>query len=130
MNKQFRDQQTTARREAFLLGLRAETAAVLWLRCKGYRILSRRYSANGGEIDVVAARGDVIAIVEVKARPGLDQARLAITAAKRARMARAARHWLAHHPGQESKTWRGDAVFLAPWRLPVHAPGAVELDIS
>ncbi len=118
------------RRAAFVFGLRAETAAALLLRAKGYHVLARRYIAAGGEIDIIAARGDTIAFVEVKARPSIEAAMTAITVEKSRRIARAARHWLARNPAASAKTWRGDAVFLAPWRLPRHAPGFIELGIG
>ena len=35
---------------------------------KGYRILARRYRTRLGEIDLIARRGDLVLIVEVKAR--------------------------------------------------------------
>ena len=54
-------------------GLRAETLALIVLMLKGYRPLARRYAAAGGEIDLIVARGDTIAFVEVKARAALDQ---------------------------------------------------------
>ncbi len=118
------------RRRAFLFGLRAETAAVLLLRLKGYSILSRRYLGAGGEIDIIAMRGQSIAFIEVKARPTYELAVLSITAAQVQRMSRAARHWLARNPGAANKTWRGDAIFLSPWRMPSHQPGFIELQIS
>jgi putative endonuclease len=77
------------------------------LRLKGYRILARRYSIKEGEIEIVAQRGDTIAFVEVKARPTLDEARVAIGSVKRRRISRAARTWLASNPWA---AWRGDAV--------------------
>ncbi|MGE3246482.1 MAG: YraN family protein [Beijerinckiaceae bacterium] len=117
------------RRSAYLRGLRAEWLAVLALRLKGYRILAQRYNAPGGEIDIVAARRDTIAFVEVKHRRALDEARMAITVQKRQRIARAARHWLARHPAAFRKTLRGDAVFLAPGRWPRHEENLFELDL-
>ena len=60
-----------ARRTAYLFGQKAETLAALWLRLKGYRILARRFRAPPGEIDLVARRGRVLALVEVKARADL-----------------------------------------------------------
>ncbi len=119
-----------ARRKAYLFGLKAESIAVLWLRLKGYRILARRYLGAGGEIDIVAARGEAIVFVEVKARPSLDEARLSLTPEKTRRMSRAARHWLARNRHRPGAVLRGDAVFLAPRRLPRHAANAIELDIS
>ncbi len=110
-----------ARRKAYLFGLKAESIAVLWLRLKGYRILARRYLGAGGEIDIVAARGEAIVFVE---------ARLSLTPEKTRRMSRAARHWLARNRHRPGAVLRGDAVFLAPRRLPRHAANAIELDIS
>jgi putative endonuclease len=104
--------------------------AELPLRLAGYRILARRYRVKGGEIDIVARRGDAIAFIEVKARPTLDEAMTAIDAVKRRRISRAARFWLAANPWAAALTLRGDAVYLAPWRWPRHVIAAVELDIG
>lgn len=118
------------RRKAHGRGLLAEEVAALVLRLKGYKILASRYAIRGGEIDLVARRGDIVAFVEVKIRPTLAEAREAIDAAKRRRMSAAARVWLAANPWAARLTLRGDAVFLAPWCWPCHAVGAVELAIG
>jgi putative endonuclease len=111
-------------------GLRAERLAALVLMLKGYRVLDRRYAALGGEIDLVVRRGRTIAFVEVKARHQLDDARTAISADKGRRLARAARHWLAHNPWAMGMTLRCDAVFLAPGRLPRHLVAVMPLAID
>jgi len=54
----------------------------LFLRTKGYRVLARTYVVRGGEIDIIAWRGRVVVFVEVKARPKLEDALIAITPAK------------------------------------------------
>ncbi|SCY35540.1 YraN family protein [Microvirga guangxiensis] len=118
------------RRATFLRGHRAEWIALLFLIAKGYRPLARRYAAAGGEIDLIMRRGDTIAFVEVKARGLMDNALSAITATKRQRFSRAARAWLARHPHAQGKTWRADAVFIAPKRWPQHIVSAFELEIS
>jgi putative endonuclease len=118
------------RRATFLRGHYAEWVALLFLLAKGYRPLARRYAAAGGEIDLIVARGDTIAFVEVKARALMDDALSAITATKRRRFSRAVRAWLARHPQAAGKTWRADAVFIAPRRLPQHIVSAFELEIS
>ncbi len=118
------------RRLAHLFGLKAETIAAIWLTLKGYSILARRYAANGGEIDLIARRGRAVAFVEVKARADLDVAADSISAAKRRRIARAARAWLSRNPWAVGFTLRGDAVFVAPGRLPRHAPAAYRLMID
>jgi len=117
------------RRATFLRGHRAEWIALLFLLAKGYRPLARRYAAAGGEIDLIVARGDTIAFVEVKTRGSMDDALAAITATKRQRFSRAARAWLARNPHAQGKTWRVDAVFIAPGRWPRHIVSAFELGI-
>jgi putative endonuclease len=118
------------RRSAYRRGIRAEWIAEAILRLKLYRILARRYSAPGGEIDIIAARGNVVAFVEVKHRSNLELARVSITHRKRQRISRAARHWLARHPRSAAKVLRGDAVFLAPRTWPVHEENVFELALS
>ncbi|MDE2363020.1 MAG: YraN family protein [Hyphomicrobiales bacterium] len=116
--------------EARAFGLRAETIAALFLRAKFYTILARNYSIREGEVDVIAKRANTIAFVEVKARPTLDEAAISITREKRRRLSRAARHWLAVNPWAANHILRGDAVFIAPGKLPRHVEGAVELDMG
>lgn len=117
------------RRRALRAGHGAEWAAILYLRCKGYRILARRFLVKGGEIDIVARRGATIAFVEVKLRAVLDDARIAIAPSKRRRMASAARVFVSRHR-IGTLTLRADAIYLAPWRWPLHIPAAFELDID
>jgi putative endonuclease len=59
---------TTARRE---LGDRGEEVAAGYLVAQGWRILARGWRAAGREIDLVAEREGIVALVEVKTRrPG------------------------------------------------------------
>jgi len=118
------------RRTARLLGLRAETIAALLLRLKGYSILERRYAVSGGEIDLIAKRGRSIAFVEVKARGEFGAAAEAINLKKQRRIARAVRVWLSRNPWAAGLTLRGDAVLVAPKRLPRHMACAYTLDID
>jgi putative endonuclease len=124
-----RSRDSESRRQAYGLGLRAEWAAVAILVLKGYRVLARRYTAPGGEIDLVALRGDTVAFVEVKARSTLDQARMSITPAKERRVAIAARHWLARNRWAASRNLRADAIFVAGFSWPEHITAAFELEL-
>ena len=117
------------RQRARAFGLRGEWAAMALLTIKGYRILARNFSAAGGELDLVVARGRAIAFVEVKARPEVEAARVAITEEKRRRIARAARAWLGRNRWTEGYALRADAVFVSPRRWPEHLENAVELDL-
>lgn len=108
----------------------AETLAALSLVLKGYRILARRYVVRGGEIDIVARRGSVVAFVEVKNRPTLEAALEAVTAGKQRRIERAAAVWLARNGWAAGSVLRGDAVLVPTRRWPVHVPDAFTLRIG
>ncbi|HUO55596.1 MAG TPA: YraN family protein [Rhodoblastus sp.] len=119
----------SGRKAARRFGLRAETLAALWLRLKGFHVLARNFAAAGGEIDIVARRAGLVVFVEVKARPSREAAHVAIDARKIARISRAVRVWLAAHPLGPDCAFRGDAVLVAPRRLPRHVADAFELDL-
>jgi putative endonuclease len=52
------------------LGKLGEDLAVKYLINKGYRILQRNYRYRKAEIDIIARKDGVLAIVEVKSRSG------------------------------------------------------------
>ena len=109
-----------SRRRAYRLGRHAETLCAWYLRLCGYRIVARDYRTPVGEIDIVARRGRVLAVVEVKARDSFAEAVEAITPSQRARITRAARLFLASRPGLTDLAVRFDVLVITPWRLPVH----------
>lgn len=105
-------------------GRRAEAWAALWLMLKGYRILGFRLRTTHGEIDLVAQRGRVLAMVEVKSRTTLAAAREAVTSAHRARMRRAGEALTRRRPALRGASVRLDLIALAPGKLPQHSPDA------
>lgn len=94
-------------------GLRSEKAAAFWLRLKGYRILNARYKTPVGEIDLIIQRNNVIAFVEVKARPTSGQALESITPMMRGRIERAASYYMAKHK-VDDMALRFDVVVVCP----------------
>ncbi|UIJ71528.1 YraN family protein [Aurantimonas sp. HBX-1] len=105
-------------------GHRGERLACWALRLKFYRILALRYRTRLGEIDIVARRGDLVAIVEVKARPSVVEAMDAVGPAAQRRIEAAADLWLARQKDHHRLSLRFDIVAVRPWRWPVHVPGA------
>ena len=108
------------RRAAYRRGRRGEWLAVLWLRCKGYRILARDLRLPVGEIDIVAVRDRTVAIVEVKARDSLAEAAESVSPRQRRRIAQAARWFAASRPNLNTHAIRFDALLIVPGRWPRH----------
>lgn len=113
-----------AKRAAERWGRVAELLAVLRLACAGYRPIARRFRHRGGEIDLVVARGTLVAFVEVKARPSFVEAAEAIAPAQWRRVASAADAFMASRPRLAAKDMRFDAVLVVPWRWPRHVVDA------
>lgn len=102
-------------------GRRAETLAAWWLRLKGWRILARRARVPGGEVDLIARRGGIVAFVEVKQRGSADAAAWALDEYRLRRVAAAAER-LAPRYARAGDDIRIDALFIVPRRLPRHLP--------
>jgi putative endonuclease len=112
-------------------GQRSETLAAEYLAAQGYRILARKFTIRGGEIDIVAEREGTVAFVEVKARAGIEIALGAITETKRRRLARTAAEWVARNPwAADGYVLRGDAVLLDGGPAPVHIEDAFGLEFE
>lgn len=125
-----RNPDRTRRQRANRRGRRVEWMAAVLLMLRGYQILARRFLVSGGEIDLIARRGSTVAFVEVKVRPTLEEALLAVTATKRRRIERAASVWLTRNPWAMGATLRGDAVIAAPRRWPRHVVDAFPVGIG
>lgn len=114
------------------LGVDGERLAARYLQDAGYSILARNYRLGHREIDLIVARDDLVAFVEVKTRAGesFGHPLHAITALKRREIERVARSWLSRH-GKPSYTYRFDAVAVMARRGKDpevdHVPGAWRL---
>ncbi|GAB4362227.1 MAG: YraN family protein [Kiloniellaceae bacterium] len=117
-----------ARRRAYARGRRAERLAAWWLRLKGYRILAQDFRCPVGEIDLVARRGGILAVVEVKRRDRLDSAGEAVSPRQQRRIRRAAELFVQRHPALAGLQPRFDALLLAPGHLPRHLKDAWNAD--
>ena len=47
-------------------GSEAESFAAEWLAKQGWEILDRNFCMKGGELDIIAKKGDILAFVEVR----------------------------------------------------------------
>lgn len=102
----------------------AEALCRLSLRLRGYRILASRLRTPMGEIDIVARRGDTLAVIEVKARSDWDAANEAVSARQRGRLARAAHAFLSVNPQHAGLALRFDVMLVTPRAWPRHLKDA------
>ncbi len=102
-----------AQRSTRSIGSRGEDLAVSFLEREGYRILKRGYRTRYGEIDIIAADGEIIAFVEVKMRRGerFGSPSEAIDGRKQRQIARIARQFIASRRCEE-KVFRFDSVLI------------------
>jgi putative endonuclease len=93
-------------------GARAEALAVAFLARHGLEIVARNFRTRFGEIDVIAREGATLVFVEVRLRRSgaFGGAASSITAAKRNRLVKAARGYLATLA--KEPPCRFDALFL------------------
>jgi putative endonuclease len=78
-------------------GEQTEALAADFLRGQGLRIVSKNYRSRYGEIDLIAREGATVVFVEVRSRTSetYGGAAASITAAKRDKLIKTARHYLA-----------------------------------
>ena len=114
------------RRRRLGRGRFGELIASALLLTKGYRILARRHVTPYGEVDIIAARRDRIAFVEVKRRSTIADAEAALTPAQAARIARAADYWLSKHPRYLQREVGLDAVLVTGRGWPRHIVNALD----
>lgn len=105
-------------------GRRAETLAALLLMLKGYRILGFRVPSRQGEIDILATRGGVLAVIEVKRRDSLPAALGAVGPEQRDRLRRAGAQIGAATPRLRKLSVRLDLIAIAPGGWPRHIADA------
>ncbi len=93
-------------------GVAAEAVAVAALLADGWAILGQRLRTPAGEVDVVATRGDMLAFVEVKARPSLIESAHALSSRQTRRLTAAAGWLLAEHPDWARADTRFDVILV------------------
>lgn len=93
------------------LGAHAEQLVADHYTADGYTIEARNYRCPLGEIDLIAARGDLLVFIEVRSTTTdyLDSPTRTVSAAKQKRIARTADRYLAARP-QAPRDIRFDVV--------------------
>ena len=108
------EEKSNTRIRAEKRGRRAETMAAIFLTLKGYKILERRLKTKLGEIDLIAKRGNLLVMVEVKQRPDIISAHESLHPQSLKRIERAAHQYINARPKFSCLEVRYDAVFVLP----------------
>lgn len=98
--------------EAASRGAAAEAQAATLLQKAGLTLLDRNARSRGGELDLVALDGDVLVVVEVRARSrgSFAGAAESVDPRKQARIVQATQAWLLRHPVHARRLVRFDVV--------------------
>ncbi|HKE48481.1 MAG TPA: YraN family protein [Rhodanobacteraceae bacterium] len=95
-------------------GARYEALALEHLERAGLALIARNYACRYGEIDLVMRERDTVVFVEVRHRSagGFGDGIDSVTAAKRAKLVRAASVFLADHPRLAALACRFDVLAI------------------
>jgi len=126
--RQLRRAAMRRRQRAQRRGRVAEWLCLWHLRLHGWRIVARGWRCPSGEIDILARRGSVLAVIEVKSRTEFATAAAALAPRQRRRIARAAEAFLLSRPDLAGLDLRFDLMLVAPLRPPRHWRGAWRVD--
>ncbi len=108
------------RQRAHARGHWSEWLAAICLTCKGYRVVAMRYRTKLGEIDIIARKGDLAVMVEVKARRDVMAALNAVTHTAQRRIQNASDIWLSKQRDAAKLSTRFDIIAVRPWHWPTH----------
>ena len=97
-----------------ILGKAGEELAASAYAQKGFEIVERNYRIRSGEIDIIAAKGDLLVFAEVKTLPGGDADVLAreLGPRKQRKIVETAKYFLKNHRQYSNKIIRFDAVVV------------------
>jgi putative endonuclease len=109
-------------------GRAAEARAAQALQQAGFTVLARNYRCRLGELDIVARRRGVLAVIEVKSRPDFATGAAALLPRQRRRIARAVEAFLMMRPELAALALRFDVMVVEPRRLPRHLADAWRSD--
>ena len=106
----------------------AEFLCRVHLRLRLWRIVARDWRCPAGEIDIIARRGKLLAVIEVKARATAADAVSAVSPRQRRRIVRATSAFLLARPEFAGLAVRFDVMLVEKLRAPRHLPGVWRAD--
>ena len=96
-----------------LLGKSGEDAATDFLNSFGYKIITRNFHSQFGEIDIIAMNKDTLVFIEVKTRSSnLTSALNSISVSKQKKLSKTASLFLSKNPQSEDSFTRFDVIII------------------
>lgn len=82
------------------VGARAERLVARRMKRRGFLILAKNFTWRGGELDLIARRGELLVVMEVRYRKNESRMRAkeTVNQRKKARIVQGARAFLKRHP--------------------------------
>lgn len=111
-------------RRAQAQGLAGEARVAQALLASGWLIHGQRLRTPAGEVDIVAEQGGILALIEVKCRPSLDEAACAISQRQQRRLCQAAAILQGENPHWGPRGMRFDAWLVDGLGRLRHVPDA------
>jgi putative endonuclease len=112
-------------------GRNGEGVAAASLEAEGWSILERNFRWKGGEVDIIATRGGVIAFTEVKSweSMGPEELERAIGPNKRRRIVETSKIFLLRHREYNDWSVRYDVILIRGNTVVEHYPSAFAGDV-
>ncbi len=93
-------------------GVLAEKRAAMQLRLQGYQVLQERYKTKFGEIDLIVAKDNLVAFIEVKAHQSKAASLESVTEKSRRRIEQSALWFLSEYPEYNDFDMRFDVMIF------------------
>lgn len=102
------------------VGSKGEKRAAEYLKSQGYEIIARNWRAQGGEIDIVAVKGELIVFLEVKTLPNatLDMLKAVLGPQKQQRIIKTSKCFLKNNRQYSNYFVRFDVIINDMQGLP------------
>lgn len=96
-----------------ILGKSGEDSALNFLNALGYKIITRNFHSQFGEIDIIALDNDILVFIEVKTRrSNLTSALNSISVSKQKKLSKTASLFLSKNPQYEDNFTRFDVIII------------------
>ncbi len=97
-----------------IIGNAGESKAADYLTSKGFLIIERNFRTNGGEIDIIAVKDDIVVFVEVKSLPngGPELLQNELNSRKLQRIVKTSKRFLLKHRQYSNSYVRYDVIVI------------------